>query len=178
MDSHFAAGFLLSLSGVMYESPNQFRYPTPSAFLPKTARYEFDTKRVIIDKGVGNGAPKGGRYSGNYGGCSPSAQPQFRTPGGADSGRRGQWQRRINRNYRMGELSRNTGFVENEPGGRNCVCPEACRQPQRPGWCQCGNVFRYAHNDLELRPIKELAHKGKKGPPVRPSIRPSQLSQR
>ena len=41
----------LSLYGVMYESPNQFRDAMPSEFVPKTAESKFANKRVATDKG-------------------------------------------------------------------------------------------------------------------------------
>ena len=87
----------------------------PPESVPKTAQSKFDTERVIIDNGDGEGNPNRGKYPGSYGSGAPPIRPPFRTSG-AVAGIRGQEQRKINRNARMGELARNTGFVETDHG--------------------------------------------------------------
>ena len=73
-----------------------------------------------------------------------------------------QEQARVARNTRMGRLAARAGFVENGPEGRATARPEQCRQSFRPGGCQRGAAFRYAHNDLELRTLEALTRQGGK----------------
>ena len=119
--------------------------PDDVGILSEKAQSKWENKRVASDKGAGMGKPKGGKFD-RYGGICLPPLPPFRW--NAIDGLRPHEKRRINRNAQMGELARNTGFVDAEPGDRDMARPEVCHQSKGAVGCIRGNSCRYARNDL------------------------------